>query len=104
LQGIANVKAFSNEWFETDRYTRSLKQVVALALQSGKVRGLFISFMLFSLFGAIILVVWFGVNFLLGVFPEAGGVSETVAWEAHMGGFLFGLLTFGAFDHSERRV
>jgi membrane associated rhomboid family serine protease len=50
------------------------------------------------------LVVWFGVNFLLGVFPEVGGVSETVAWEAHMGGFLFGLLTFGAFDRFGRRA
>jgi membrane associated rhomboid family serine protease len=50
------------------------------------------------------LVVWFGVNFLLGVFPEVGGASETVAWEAHMGGFLFGLLTFGAFDRFERRA
>ena len=50
------------------------------------------------------LVVWFGVNVLLGVFPQAAGSTESIAWEAHMGGFLFGLLTFGAFDHWARRV
>jgi membrane associated rhomboid family serine protease len=50
------------------------------------------------------LIVWFGVNVLLGVFPEAAGSTEPIAWEAHMGGFLFGLVTFGAFDHWARRV
>ncbi len=64
LLGIASVKAFSNEWFESARYGNSLKQVVALAMRSGKARGMFISFMLFSLFGAIILVVWFGVGLM----------------------------------------
>jgi membrane associated rhomboid family serine protease len=50
------------------------------------------------------LIAWFGVNVLFGVFPQAAGSSEPIAWEAHMGGFLFGLLTFGAFDHLARRV
>ncbi|KAF2991615.1 rhomboid family intramembrane serine protease [Methylocystis sp. MJC1] len=47
----------------------------------------------------VFLIVWFAANALLGVFPEAAGSSEPIAWEAHIGGFLFGLLTFGAFDH-----
>lgn len=50
------------------------------------------------------LVVWFGVNLLLGAFPQAAGSTEPIAWEAHMGGFLFGLVTFGVFDHWARRV
>ncbi len=49
------------------------------------------------------LVVWFAVNLLTGIFPEAAGASEGIAWEAHIGGFLFGLLTFGAFDQFWRR-
>jgi ABC-type multidrug transport system fused ATPase/permease subunit len=88
LQGIANVKAFSNEWFETDRYTRSLKQVVALALQSGKVRGLFISFMLFSLFGAIILVVWFGVGLMRK--NSFGDLTAFVVYTSFVGGSMAG--------------
>ncbi|WP_457796882.1 rhomboid family intramembrane serine protease [Methylocystis sp. S23] len=52
----------------------------------------------------LFLIVWFGANFLLGAFPATAGSSEPVAWEAHIGGFLFGLLTFGAFEPSARRV
>jgi membrane associated rhomboid family serine protease len=51
----------------------------------------------------VFLVFWFAANALFGAFPEAAGSSEAIAWEAHMGGFLFGLLTFGAFDHWARR-
>jgi len=46
------------------------------------------------------LAVWFGVNILFGVgaitMPGLGG--GTVAWEAHIGGFLAGLLGFSLFD------
>ena len=51
----------------------------------------------------VFVVVWLGANFLMGAFPEASGSTEPIAWEAHVGGFLFGLLTFGAFDHWARR-
>lgn len=51
----------------------------------------------------LFLIVWFGANLLFGAFPEAMGSTEPIAWEAHLGGFLFGLLTFGAFDHWARR-
>lgn len=50
------------------------------------------------------LVVWFGANFFFGAFPEAAGSSEPIAWEAHLGGFLFGLLSFGAFDWARERA
>lgn len=45
------------------------------------------------------LVTWFGLNLLFG-FVSVPGVSEgmSVAWEAHLGGFLAGLLLFDAFD------
>lgn len=42
--------------------------------------------------------VWFGVNALFGLFPQAAGSSEQIAWEAHVGGFAAGLLLFGLFD------
>ena len=43
---------------------------------------------------------WFLANLLFGVFPEAvGGVtSAAIAWQAHIGGFLAGLLAFRLFD------
>jgi membrane associated rhomboid family serine protease len=47
----------------------------------------------------IFVVVWFGLNLLfgLGSLPIAG-VAQTVAWEAHIGGFLAGLILFSLFD------
>jgi len=45
------------------------------------------------------LLVWFGVNILFGFFSiGAPGVAQAVAWQAHIGGFLAGLLAFAAFD------
>ncbi len=47
------------------------------------------------------LVVWFGINILfgLGPLPISGiGSGQVVAWQAHIGGFLAGLLLFSWFD------
>jgi len=45
------------------------------------------------------LLVWFGANLLFGYVPVGGaGVDQAVAWQAHIGGFLAGLLAFAAFD------
>jgi membrane associated rhomboid family serine protease len=43
--------------------------------------------------------VWFGLNTLLGLPLFAmPGVEESVAWQAHVGGFVGGLLAFAVFD------
>jgi membrane associated rhomboid family serine protease len=46
------------------------------------------------------LAIWFGVNIIFGVGSIAIGVGEgrSVAWQAHIGGFLAGLLLFSLFD------
>jgi membrane associated rhomboid family serine protease len=42
---------------------------------------------------------WFLANFLFGALPiPLAGADTTVAWEAHIGGFLVGLLAFRWFD------
>jgi membrane associated rhomboid family serine protease len=45
-------------------------------------------------------LVWFGLNALLGLpmFAMPGIEGTSVAWQAHIGGFLGGLLAFTAFD------
>ncbi len=47
----------------------------------------------------IFLAVWIGLNALfgLGTLPIAGE-GQQIAWQAHIGGFLAGLLLFNAFD------
>jgi ABC-type multidrug transport system fused ATPase/permease subunit len=62
LQGITNVKAFTNEWFEISRYNSSTNKVKDIAIKGGKARGAFFSFIIFCLFGVIILLVWYAVK------------------------------------------
>lgn len=45
--------------------------------------------------------VWFGINILFGLWSApvfGGGEGQLVAWQAHIGGFLAGLLLFSWFD------
>lgn len=45
------------------------------------------------------LVVWFGLNFVFGLWSSPLiGENEVVAWQAHIGGFVAGLLLFPWFD------
>ncbi len=60
LQGISNVKAFVNEAYEANRYDKSLREVVKIALKGATYRGAFASFIIFCLFGAIVGVIWYG--------------------------------------------
>ena len=42
---------------------------------------------------------WLVLNFFFGVFgPEIFGLDGRIAWEAHLGGFVFGFLTVNIFD------
>lgn len=62
MQGIANVKAFANELFETMRYHKSTDTIRQFAIRGGKARGAFFSFIIFCLFGAMILLIWMAVK------------------------------------------
>ena len=45
------------------------------------------------------LAVWFGINIVFGVFSiGVSPVEQSIAWQAHIGGFLAGLLGFSFFD------
>jgi len=43
------------------------------------------------------IIVWFAINLAVGLGSSAAG-GVAVAWEAHLGGFLVGLLAFRLFD------
>jgi len=90
LQGISNVKAFSNEWYEIGRYNKSITNVVKLAIKNGRFRGLFVSFMLFSVFGAIVLVIWYGAGLMQHGQLTFGDLTEFVVYTAFVGGTMAG--------------
>jgi ABC-type multidrug transport system fused ATPase/permease subunit len=90
LMGITNVKAFSNEWYEISRYGKSLQKVVGLAIKNGKYRGLFVSFLIFSTFGAIVLVVWYGTGLMQAGHLSFGDLTAFVVYTAFVGGTMAG--------------
>jgi ABC-type multidrug transport system fused ATPase/permease subunit len=62
LQGIANVKSFTNEGYENSRYRRTTFSIVQEAVRFAISRGFFFSFIIFCLFGSMMVMVWFGVT------------------------------------------
>jgi len=62
LQAIADVKAFTNEFFEMRKYKSAVLDIKSIAIKGGLARGAFSSFIIFCIFGAIVLLVWYAVK------------------------------------------
>lgn len=62
LQTIADVKAFTNEFFEIRKYKSAVLDIKSIAIKGGLARGAFSSFIIFCIFGAIVLLVWYAVK------------------------------------------
>jgi ABC-type multidrug transport system fused ATPase/permease subunit len=58
LTGIVNVKAFTNEKYESKRYSSRVVNILKLNVKSGIMRGAFVSFIIFGMFGGIAFVIW----------------------------------------------
>lgn len=46
----------------------------------------------------VFVAIWFGINFLYALTAWISGGGSPVAWEAHIGGFIAGLVLFRLFD------
>jgi ATP-binding cassette subfamily B protein len=60
LTGIANVKAFGNEEYERGRYGSGLSGYLTIILHAARYRAALVAFIIFAVFGAIVLVMWWG--------------------------------------------
>ena len=78
LQGISNVKAFANEWYEIQRYKNKIKEIVKIAIKGGQYRGYFASFIILCLFGCVVAVVWYGIT--LTIRGEVEGVGDLISF------------------------
>ena len=87
LSGISNVKAFTFERFSILNYGKKTKEIRNLNVKSGIWRGLFVSFIIFCLFGAIVFIVWQGLLMTQGAKPELSneGFYQFVLFTIMMG-------------------
>ncbi len=58
MQNIQTVKAYTNEWFEVQRYLTNLKEAVRISLKAAHFRGLFASFVILAIFGSLFFILW----------------------------------------------
>lgn len=91
LHSIGMVKAFTNEAFELSRYKRAIGEVVRVAIQSSRYRGLFISFVIFALFGGIVAVGWFGAGLVQAGQLKVGELFSFVLYTSFIGFSIAGL-------------
>ena len=87
LTGISMVKTFTNEFFILKKYRKSTQETRDLNVRSGLWRGLFVSFIIFCLFGAIVFIVWQGLLMTQGPSPELSseGFYQFVLFTIMMG-------------------
>jgi ATP-binding cassette, subfamily B, bacterial len=64
VQNIADVKSFANEPLERVRYQNALSTFLSVSIKGSKVRGAFLSFIIFAMFGTITFVTWYGSRML----------------------------------------
>jgi ABC-type multidrug transport system fused ATPase/permease subunit len=90
LQGIGIVKAFTAEKIEVGRYQNIMSKLVEFAIKSGTYRGVFVSFIIFSVFGAISFVVWYGAGMVIDGQLQVGQLMSFVIYSVFVGGTLGG--------------
>jgi ABC transporter fused permease/ATP-binding protein len=91
LQGIANVKSFANEYFESNRYNKSTQAIFKAAMKGAVARGGFASFIIFCLFGSIIFVIWEGVTMVHNKELEIGTMFQFILYSVFVGASIGGI-------------
>jgi len=86
LQGISNVKAFVNEAYEASRYSRTLDAVVKIAVKGATYRGIFASFIIFCLFGAVVAVIWYGSSLVAAGSISVGDLTTYILYSIFVAG------------------
>lgn len=91
LQGIHNVKAFANEYYEVFRYGKSTGEVRKKAIQVGRMRAAFASFIIFGLFGGIVALIFYGAYLKQQGLMEYGDLVQFMLYTVFVGGSIGGI-------------
>lgn len=91
LQGIFNVKAFANEYFEIGRYRTKTNEAARTGIKAGVYQGAFVSFIILGLFGAMVAVIWKGAVMMSAGELEVGELFSFILYSGFIGGSISGL-------------
>src|SRR5579871_2044767 len=86
LQGIANVKAYGNEAFEQRRYDSRLVIFLQSILHGARARASLVAFIIFAIFTAIVIVLWYGTTLLIDHRLNAGKLFGFTLYTIFVGG------------------
>ena len=86
LTGIANVKAFGNEAYEQRRYAAGLSGYLAVILRTARYRAALVAFIIFGIFGAIVLVLWYGGKLMQRGAMTHGDLTQFIFYTLFIGG------------------
>ncbi|MDW8392739.1 MAG: ABC transporter transmembrane domain-containing protein [Chitinophagales bacterium] len=90
LSGIAAVKSFTGEQRAVQRYRKSIFSAASTAISNARFRGAFVSFMIFSVFGTIALVIWYGARLIHQGELSVGLLIMFVIFSVFVGGTFAG--------------
>jgi ABC-type multidrug transport system fused ATPase/permease subunit len=86
FQGIANVKAFCNELFEQKRYDARITRYLNSVRHGAKARATLVAFIIFAIFTAITIVLWYGTTLLLDGSLKPGDLLGFTFYTIFIGG------------------
>lgn len=86
LQGIANVKAFTNESYEQQRYGAGLEAYLATILRGVRRRAGLVAFIILGIFGSITLVMWYGATLMHSGQMSHGQLTTFTLYTLFVGG------------------
>ncbi|MCC7297691.1 MAG: ATP-binding cassette domain-containing protein [Bacteroidia bacterium] len=106
LSGIVNVKSFTNEAYEINRYGNSAEKLRKESIYRGLLRGGFSSFIIVCLFGSIIFLIFQGLTMVRAGQMPIGELFEFMMLTGFVGGSIGGIAeqfvqiqkTIGAVD------
>ncbi|MGD0341098.1 MAG: ABC transporter transmembrane domain-containing protein [Bacteroidales bacterium] len=90
LQGIQNVKAFTNEAFESSRYREKTNEVARAGIKGGKYRAA-MSFIILGFFVSMAAVIWRGAAMIANGQMEAGQLFSFVIYSGFIAGNIAGM-------------
>jgi len=96
LSSISTVKAYTNEEFERERYSRSIDETVRISLKTASARGIFSAFIVTVMFGSLFYIIYRAVLLVQADLLPEGDLFSFVIFTALIGGSIASLGNFYA--------